>query len=244
VHQAKYYSSLEWDFGDGTKSTEESPKHTYPKPGKYHVQLTVKGDGGTTYSYHTLDVFPNPIASFKLAPAEAMLPEAKVHFYNTSTEGSTFSWDFGDGVGSSTVQSPEYLYKNLGNYDVRLTATSANGCVDDTLVKAGVKVIGEGIIKFPNAFIPNINGGNGGVFETPDYKNEVFHPVSAGVVVYRLLIYNRWGNLLFESNDINVGWDGYYKGKLCEQGVYVYRATGRYTNGKTYDVRGDVTLLR
>lgn len=244
MHQAKYYKSLEWDFGDGTKSTEESPKHTYPKPGKYHVQLTVKGDGGTTYSYHTLQVFPNPIASFKLAPAEAMLPEAKVHFYNTSTEGSTFSWDFGDGVGSSTVQSPEYLYKNLGNYDVRLTATSANGCVDDTLVKAGVKVIGEGVIKFPNAFIPNINGGNGGVFETPDYKNEVFHPVSAGVVVYRLLIYNRWGNLLFESNDINVGWDGYYKGKLCEQGVYVYRATGRYTNGKTYDVRGDVTLLR
>lgn len=244
THQAKYYNAIEWDFGDGTKSTEDSPKHTYKAPGKYYVRLSVKGDGGTTYAYTTLDVFQNPVASFKFAPAEAMLPEAKVHFYNTSTDGATYYWDFGDTFGMSTEKSPEYIYKKLGDYDVHLTTTSENGCVHDTLMKAAVKVIGEGLIKFPNAFIPNINGGNGGAYEMPDYKNEVFHPVSAGIVTYRLLIYNRWGERLFESNDINVGWDGYYKSKLCEQGVYVYRATGRYTNGKTFDVRGDVTLLR
>lgn len=244
VHQAQYFSTIEWDFGDGTKSTESSPVHKYPNPGKYYVRLAVKGDGGTTYSYTTLDVFPNPIANFKLAPAEAMLPEARVNFYNTSIDGQTYVWDFGDGVGISTEKSPVYSYKNLGSYNIKLTTTSEHGCVDDTLVTAGVKVIGEGMIKFPNAFIPSRTGSNGGVYETPDYKNEVFHPVSAGIVTYRLLIYNRWGQRLFESDDVNVGWDGYYNGKLCEQGVYVYRATGRYTNGKTFDVRGDVTLLR
>jgi gliding motility-associated-like protein len=173
-----------------------------------------------------------------------MLPEARVQFYNTSTEGKTYAWDFGDVLGTSTETNPTYNYKKLGNYDVRLKVTSANGCVDDTLVKAAIKVVGEGVLKFPNAFIPNLYGGNGGVYDKPDYKNEVFHPTSEGVVVYKLLIYNRWGEKLFESEDVNKGWDGYSKGKLCEQGVYVYRATGRFTNGKTFDVRGDVTLLR
>lgn len=244
THQAKYFSSIEWNFGDGTTSNEESPSHVYTKPGKYHVQLAVKGDGGTSYSYKTLEVFPNPTASFKLAPAEAMLPEAKVQFYNTSLEASSFSWDFGDLKGTSTEKNPLYTYKDLGSYDVRLHVTSENGCVDETLVKAAVKVVGQGMLKFPNAFIPSTTGSNGGIYEHPDYKNEVFHPISEGVVAYKLLVYNRWGEKLFESSDINVGWDGYYKGKLCEQGVYVYRATGRYSNGKTFDVRGDVTLLR
>lgn len=244
VHQAKYYKSIEWNFGDGTISNEDSPYHVYKTPGKYHVQLTVKGDGGNSYSYTTLEVFPNPIANFKLAPNEAMLPEARVQFYNTSTEGKDYAWDFGDVLGSSTEKNPTYSYKKLGSYDVRLKVTSENGCMDDTLVKAAVKVVGEGVLKFPNAFIPNLYGGNGGTYDLPDYKNEVFHPTSEGVVVYKMLIYNRWGEKLFESDDINKGWDGYYKGKLCEQGVYVYRATGRFTNGKTFDVRGDVTLLR
>jgi FOG: PKD repeat len=244
THQAKYYKSIEWDFGDGTTSTEDSPFHVYKNPGKYQVQLAVKGDGGTTYSYTTLEVFANPVANFKLAPAEAMLPEARVQFYNTSTEGNEYAWDFGDVLGSSTEKNPTYTYKKLGNYDVRLKVTSKNLCVDDTLVKAAVKVVGEGILKFPNAFIPSATGGNGGAYEIPDYKNEVFHPTSEGVVTYKLQIYNRWGERLFESNDVSKGWDGYYKGKFCEQGVYVYRATGRFTNGKTFDIRGDVTLLR
>ncbi|WP_320053996.1 PKD domain-containing protein [uncultured Acetobacteroides sp.] len=244
VHQAKFYKSIEWNFGDGTTSTEDSPYHVFRTPGKYHVQLTVKGDGGNSYSYTTLEVFPNPVASFKLAPGEAMLPEARVQFYNTSIEGKDYAWDFGDVLGTSTEKNPTYSYKKLGNYNVRLKVTSENGCVDDTLVKAAVKVVGEGVLKFPNAFIPNLYGGNGGTYEVPDYKNEVFHPTSEGVVVYKLLIYNRWGEKLFESDEIGKGWDGYYKGKLCEQGVYVYRATGRFTNGKTFDLRGDVTLLR
>ena len=76
----------------------------------------------------------------------------------------------------------------MGNYDVKLHVTSQNGCVDDTLVKAAVRVVGEGLLKFPNAFIPNAFGGNGGAYELPDYKNEVFNPISEGVVVYKLII--------------------------------------------------------
>jgi gliding motility-associated-like protein len=204
----------------------------------------VKGDGGTSFSFKTLDVFPNPTASFKLAPAEAMLPEAKVQFYNTSSNGTLFRWEFGDIAGLSSEKNPSYTYTKLGSYDVKLQVTSENGCVDDTLIKSAVRVVGQGLLKFPNAFIPSSFGGNGGAYELPDYKNEVFHPVSEGVVTYKLIVYNRWGELLFSSNDLTVGWDGYSKGKLCEQGVYVYRATGKYTNGKSFDIKGDLTLLR
>lgn len=160
--QAKYHSALEWDFGDGTTSTEENPAHEYALPGKYHVQLKVTGDGGTAYSYSTLESFANPVASFKVAPAEAMLPEARVQLFNTSVGASRFAWDFGDVVGTSTEKNPTYSYRQLGSYDVRLQVFSDNSCADETVVKAAVKVVGEGVVKFPNAFIPNPYGGNGG----------------------------------------------------------------------------------
>jgi gliding motility-associated-like protein len=74
--------------------------------------------------------------------------------------------------------------------------------------------------------------------------NEVFHPVHYGVVEYKLMVFNRWGEQVFQSNDVKVGWDGYYKGKICDQGVYIWRAIGKFTNGRIFDKKGNVTLLR
>jgi gliding motility-associated-like protein len=99
-------------------------------------------------------------------------------------------------------------------------------------------------IRFPNAFMPSKLGSNGGVYDAIDYTNEVFHPVSEGVVDYKLLIFTRWGELIFECNDVLIGWDGYFKGKLCNQDVYMWKATGKFSNGKKIDMKGNVTLLR
>jgi gliding motility-associated-like protein len=117
-------------------------------------------------------------------------------------------------------------------------------CVDDTSSVPAVWVEGAGRIRFPNAFVPSLLGPNGGEYDAVDFKNEVFHPYSDGVIEYKLLIFNRWGEQIFRSDDIRIGWDGYYKGKLCDQGVYVWRATGKFTNGQQFDLRGNVTLLR
>lgn len=72
----------------------------------------------------------------------------------------------------------------------------------------------------------------------------MFFPYTKGVSVYKLQIFNRWGELIFESNDLRQGWDGYYKGKLCQQDVYVWKVDMTFNNGKTFIKTGDVTLLR
>jgi hypothetical protein len=100
-------------------------------------------------------------------------------------------------------------------------------------------------IVFPNAFIPNKNGPTGGYYSPrSDEAAFVFHPEYEGVSEYHLVIYSRTGAVLFESRNLNIGWDGYYKGQLCEPGVYIWRARGRYANGEQFIKMGDVTLLR
>lgn len=241
---SQYGSTFFWDFGDGTTSTEEEPVHVFTEPGYYNVKLTVTGDGGVTHFFKTLQVYRNPVAKFQVAPKRAMLPKAEVRFFNLTEYGHKYVWDFGDGTGVSYDESPLHTYTKLGEYRVTLTAESENGCVDVYSEFPAVWVEGAGYLDFPNAFVPSLNGPNGGYYDEIDYKNEVFHPVHDGVIEYQLLIFNRWGEQIYESKDVKVGWDGYRDGKICEQGVYVWRAVGKFTNGKLFNIRGNVTLLR
>ena len=105
-------------------------------------------------------------------------------------------------------------------------------------------MIGEGSIVFPNVFKPNLYGPTGGFYNPAEHMNEVFYPVYEGVVEYELSIFNRWGERLFITNDINQGWDGYYKDSLCEQGVYIWKCTVTYGNGTSENMAGDLTLLK
>ena len=75
-------------------------------------------------------------------------------------------------------------------------------------------------------------------------NNDIFFPYTAGVTDFQFAIFDRWGEQVFESLDVKKGWDGYYKGKLCEQGVYVWKAYIKMNNGKEFNKTGDVTLLR
>jgi hypothetical protein len=100
-------------------------------------------------------------------------------------------------------------------------------------------------IEFPNAFIPNSNGPAGGYYTSKsDESAQIFHPVTSGVSEYQLRIFSRLGILIFETSDINIGWDGYHKGALCEPGVYVWKARGTYKNGESFVKTGDVMLIR
>ena len=151
------------------------------------------------------------------------------------------NWDFGDG-NTSTENSPSYTYQNPGEYQIYLVAKNSHGCLDT--FNLSIKAELESMVEIPNAFSPNPNGGNGGIFNSTDTNNDVFHPVLKGIDKYELNIFSRWGELLFVSKDITIGWDGYYKGNLCTQDVYVWKIIATTLDGKKINKTGDLLLLR
>ncbi len=114
----------------------------------------------------------------------------------------------------------------------------------DTLFTNNTPTPPEYNIQFPNAFTPNSNGPTNGYYTPGLPNNDVFHPVYEGVVEYHLSIFNRRGELIFECNDINIGWDGYINDRLAAQGVYVWKARGKYSNGENFVKFGNVMLIK
>ncbi len=99
-----------------------------------------------------------------------------------------------------------------------------------------------GQILFPNAFSPG--SAEGGGSHGGDGKNDTFLPVMKGITEFEMLIFNRWGDLLFKTTDINYGWDGTYNGKPCQQDVYMYKLTAILESGEKLVRVGDVNLIR
>jgi gliding motility-associated-like protein len=207
----------------------------------YNVILTVQGDGGTDFDQKMVRVYANPMVNFNIQPAQVMVPHAVIRCFNsTPGDGNQYNWYFGDG-GESSVSDPVYKYVKSGTYNIKLVVTSINKCQDSAT--NFVIVRDSGRIDFPNAFLPNMSGPQGGAYNPAYPDNSIFFPYCEGVAEYHLEIFNRWGELLYISDDVTIGWDGYYKGKLCTQGVYVYKAKGKFYNGQSFMKAGDVTLL-
>jgi len=232
-----------WTFGDGTSSTLQNPSHGYTFPGTYSVTLSVGTAGGCAASNATapwlIYAYPNPVAAFSLNTTTLNIPYDILICTNNSTGALFYNWNFGDG-GISTAVNPQYLYNSVGNFQVQLIATNLYGCSDT----AYANVTTNTNVTFPNVFTPNVDGANGGSYTIGDLTNDVFFPYTSGVTEFKMQIFNRWGELIFESLDIKQGWDGYYRGKLCQQDVYVWKAFLKFNNGKTFNKTGDVTLLR
>jgi len=181
----------------------------------------------------------SPEAKFSASTYTANIPTDPVTFSNQSLFANTYSWDFGDGS-SSGLLNPVHNYSEVGRYKVMLVATNQYGCSDTA--HDDILVISD--IQFPNVFTPNSNGPNGGSYNINEFSNDVFFPYTSGVTEYNLQIFNRWGELIFESNDLKVGWDGYFKNKLCQQDGYVWKADVKFFDGRKYNKTGSVTLLR
>jgi len=238
------YDSCKWTFGDGGYSNEKNPEWIFDVDGDYKVVLHLFGsDGSQVNSSATITVHPKPMANFEIYPEKAILPEDEIHFYNYSTSAVNFNWDFGDG-GSSVLFEPRHKYAKYGNYNIRLIVSSDYGCSDSIIVSNAFSG-SEYFIDFPNAFIPNMQGPTGGYFSSKsDESAQVFHAVSSGVTNFHLKVFSKLGILIFESSDINLGWDGYFNGQLCEPGVYIWKVRGNFRNKEPFIKMGDVTLLR
>jgi gliding motility-associated-like protein len=232
-----------WNFGDGTTSNLQNPTHVYPSAGTFPVTVTVTTSGGCTNNNssapYLIHAYPFPVAAFNLNSTNLDLPYDALVTSNQSVGATTYYWTFGDG-GSSTLFNPTYLYSSVGIYPVQLIASSAFGCSDT----AYAEVTTNTDVVFPNVFTPDIDGSSGGFYDITSLTNDVFFPYTSGVVEFKLQIFNRWGELIFETRDIKQGWDGYYRGQLCQQDVYIWKAYVKLNNGKTFNKTGDVTLLR
>lgn len=231
-----------WNFGDGTSSTVQHPSHIYNQQGTYLVSLTVTTAAGCTNNNAatpvTITGIPAPSAVFSMNSTNLELPNDILILSNQSTGASSYNWTFGDG-GTSTATSPQYPYSMVGTFQVELIAMAQNGCLDTATALINV----DADVIFPNVFTPNLDGPQGVNYNSNDLENDIFFPYTTGVVEYTLDIYNRWGELIFHSSDVKQGWDGYYKGTLCQQDVYVYKAYVKLNNGKEFNKHGSLTLL-
>ncbi|MGD0754565.1 MAG: PKD domain-containing protein [Bacteroidales bacterium] len=238
------YDSCTWTFGDGGSSNQKDPEWIFDVEGEYKVILEVTNHAGQhLISTASVTVHPRPKAYFEIAPEKAAISGDEIRLLNYSTNAVQFKWDFGDGY-ASEVFEPSHIYAKFGNYNIRLVVLSDWGCSDSVTVFNALSG-SQYFINFPNAFIPNAQGPSGGYYSSKsDEAAQVFHPSYSGVSDYQLKIFSKLGIQIFESNDINLGWDGYNNGQLCEPGVYIWKVRVKFRNGEPFTKMGDVTLLK
>lgn len=240
--------NYQWNFGDGNIATTANTSNTYFNNSQSTKTFSViligtDGYGCKDTSTKVIKVYAAPIALFQANPTLVFVPTSPVSCTNLSSGAINYYWNFGDNTNSNEV-NPSHTYQEPGEYQIYLVASNINGCVDTFNLPSKIVAQLESGVEVPNAFSPNPNGGNGGAFGSTDTNNDVFHPVIKGVDKYELNIFSRWGELLFVSKDVSIGWDGYYKGKLCTQDVYVWKIVATTIDGKKINKTGDLLLLR
>lgn len=238
-------SVCRWDFGNGTTSNNcHDVTATYTQGGNYSVSLTIidQNECSATYTAHDyVEVTPSAEASFTANPMIVSTMNPEVTFTNTSNNANQYIWNFGDGSHPSTATHPTHLFPDDESNSYVVTLIAINGepeCNDTTSML--IQVMEETIFYVPNSFTPD-----------GDMYNETFKPIFTSgfdLFTYTLEIYNRWGETLFVSHDVEMGWDGTY-GEGADypapNGVYVWKIKIREKNkDKFNEYVGHVTLSR
>ncbi|CAG5079813.1 PKD domain-containing protein [Parvicella tangerina] len=235
-------SSYLWNMGDGTVLTDENPAHCFTNTSlvdvSYTVSLTVTSDFGCTTSLTESDfitVYPEPVAEFSHDPIVGDIYNPTIEFTNESLIADLNSWNFDD-LGSSTEEHPTFTFpdQDSGIYEVCLYVETFNGCTN--YVCHNVEIEGYSNIFVPNAFTPDDDG-----------INDLFQPSVFGFSEegYELMVFDRWGLLIYSSTSLQGAWDGTYKGQPCLMDTYVWKikATDKYT-GEDKSFLGHINLIR
>ncbi|UKN03872.1 PKD domain-containing protein [Paracrocinitomix mangrovi] len=231
-----------WSFGDGGASNTCGPvSYTYNNSGMFDVTLTVTSQAGCTASdtYNDyVEVVAYPDAIFSYSPTELDIMDTEVEFTNASTNALYYEWNFGDLTQNSTEENPthEYPSQQGGDYMVTLLAYNDLGCYDTTNALISIKDIL--IFYVPNVFTPDGNSINN------DFK-PIFYS-GLDIYDYHLTIFDRWGEIVFESYNASVGWNGHFgDGGLVQDGSYVWQLEfGVTMSDEKKKHRGHVTVLK
>lgn len=222
-----------WIFPDGSTSTEATPIITLVETGNFQITLIASNPAACSISdtlIFNVTVASTPLANFEFSPDFPARGDS-ILFTNLSVQADSFYWSFGDQT-FSTLKNPGHSYATKGLYTICLTAVNkSTGCSD---IYCGVIDVKDKLFVFvPTAFSPNGDG-----------LNDLLIPLGNEIASLHFKVFNRWGELLFETNELRKGWDGFYKDKLQNVDVYIYEVTGMATNGETFSTKGMVTLMK
>ena len=198
--------------------------------GVYNLTYLINNNGCKDSVTHTIVVNAKPLAAFTTSPAVVMVNDTVQFTYTGGSVVNQYLWRFGDG-NTSTQATPTNSYSLDKSYSVWLTVTNSEGCVDS--VMKTIKVDGAENIFVPNVFTPN-----------QDTYNDLFEITHMGIHNYHIYIYNRWGGLVYESNNPDGGWDGKSNGSICPESVYVFLITYQNSKQITKTMHGTITLIR
>ena len=237
------YVLSQWDWylgADSLTSTAPSPFQVYNPEidpldiAQYDIQLTVTSTNGcitTLEKPNYITVYPKPEAFFTVNPEVQTIIKPEFELTDLSTENVTmWDWSFGDGS-YGTDQNPVHTYDAVGTYPIGLIVETQFGCLDTF----GLEVKVDPVFTFyvPNSFTPDANG-----------INDEFFGQGEGFDFYSMFIYDRWGELIFYSEDADYHWDGTYKGEKAQMGTYAYRFYLLDWQGHDHEYTGHVTLHR
>ena len=214
-----------------------SPTHIYEEVGTFPLNISITTPFGCqidTAFGDLITTLPSPRADFSADASEVSRLNPIVTFTDESTDAIRWNWLF-NGFGISFEENPVYTFRESGRKQVRLVVTAANGCTDTTFSE--ILVVPDIAYKLPNAFTPNGDGINDRFFVVGNADE---------AESFQLSIWNRWGELIFETNDANEGWNGqkFNTGKIAPNGVYVVVVQYvNYEDVKTI-IDGFVTVLR
>lgn len=230
-------ATYSWTLGDHSTSKDPNPSHTYPA-GIYTITLLAISDSGcvgTKTINNYIHSYPVPQADYYINPQNLDVLEPVTNFNNTTYgQYNHFWWYFGDGSPVDSVNKhPTHTYSEdfATSYLTTLIVQNEFGCSDTT--QRLVVVDPNYVIYLPNAFTPNGDG-----------LNDIFHAKGHYISKFEINIFDRWGELIFSSNDITKGWDGTVKGKIAENGVYVWKATVIDIQFRRHELTGHVTLIK
>jgi len=238
-------ASYHWDFGDpssgiSNNSSSPNPIHIFNDQGVFSVSLTVQSTDGCTANEvinNMITVYPLPFASFYSNPTEGTIEEPLISFVNTSIGSINWNWWFDDpasGVNNTSIlENPTHLFTNSKLYQVMLIVETNHGCKDTTYRPLRIRDIFS--IYIPNAFTPNGDG-----------INDFFIPIFTGVQDFKMLIFNRWGEQVFETDNTSHPWDGKVKNgtEVAMLDVYSYVIVVKDVSGKDHHYIGHITLLK
>lgn len=227
--------SYAWTFGDGGNSATQNPSHAYAASGSYNATCVVTSNKGCTATGGPLavNVFARPKADFisEQLVSRGMETDHKITF--TGSGASAYLWSFYDGSQDNSAGPLFKTFTDTGHKALKLWVVNTDGCADSITHYLYLKP--ELQMWIPGSFTPNHDG-----------LNETFGPSTIfGLTKFKMQIYDRWGEKLFESQDPKMPWDGRdLKGDDVPEGVYAYQISFRYIDGKIFVYQGTITLMR
>lgn len=233
-NESKNSDSCKWDFGDGSDPVYNLSEvtHSYPDAGDYVLTLTIYGDcGSQAVTTKQINVFSKPEAGFE-QNLDTLYSGQYLKLEADAVSADSYKWNFGDGT-FGEGRTIDHRYEFEGTFNVSLTVFTANSCSDTATTHSAVTVINSPIVLYPNAFSPDGDG-----------KNDVFKPIHGDVAKFKLVILNRRGVIVFQTTNIDEGWDGTRNGRPCPPDMYVWKAMSVLRDKQTIHQKGNIYLFR